>query len=218
VVDAERMRLGIMGGMFDPVHLGHMQLAQQVQRVYELDEILLVPCGSPVHRPRAHATDEARIAMVELACRDVEKMRVDARECLSKSPSYTYNTLSAIQAEQPASVLYLLLGLDAFLALPTWFRWQEIFLLAHIVVVSRPGFEMSNATLGPVLWREYMQRRAVNQDDFKQTDSGRIVMLDVPTLAISSTEIRNMVRSRQDTSPYLNKHVATYIRAHKLYQ
>lgn len=207
-----------MGGMFDPVHLGHLQLAQQVQQLCELDEILLVPCGSPVHRPRAHAPATARIAMVELACRDMEGMHIDARECVSNSPSYTFNTLTAIRSEQPDSMLHLLLGLDAFLALPTWYRWREIFALAHMVVVSRPGFEMSETTLDPVLWQQFAQRKARNLDDCQDEFAGKILMLDLPTLAISSTEIRDMVRSQRDTSQYLNKDVATYIRAHKLYQ
>ncbi len=215
---ANGKRLGIMGGMFDPVHLGHLQLAQQVQQFCELDEILLVPCGSPVHRPRAHAPAEARMAMVELACRHIEGMQLDARECLRDSPSYTFDTLNAIHSERPDTVLHLLLGLDAFMALPTWYRWREIFLLAHVVVVSRPGFKMSEATLDPALWREFEQRKVGNLASCKDAPAGKVLMLDLPTLAISSTEIRNIVRSQRDASQYLNKDVATYIRAHKLYQ
>ncbi len=207
-----------MGGMFDPIHRGHIQLAQQVHQRCALDEILLVPCGSPVHRGRAHVPAAARIAMAELACRNIDGMHVDARECLSDLPSYTYNTLSAIHSEQPASRLLLLLGLDAFLALPTWYRWQDIFALAHVVVVSRPGFEISEAALDPVLWQEFFKREAKDPDDCKQSSSGKILMLDIPTLAISSTRIRAMLRSREDVSQYLNEDVAAYIRDHELYQ
>ena len=147
--------------MFDPVHEGHLQLAQQAKQVCDLDEILLVPCGSPVHRPHANASAAARIAMLELACRGQAWLHVDTRECLSNTPSYTHNTLSAIRSEQPDSKLHLLLGLDAFLMLPTWYRWQELFSLAHIVVVARPGYTLEKTELEPVLRHELEQRETV---------------------------------------------------------
>ena len=207
-----------MGGMFDPVHEGHLQLAQKVKQLCDLDEILLVPCGSPVHRPQANTAAVARIAMLELACRGKDWLHVDSRECLSNNPSYTYTTLSAIHSEQPASVLHLLLGLDAFLALPTWYRWLELFDLAHIVVVARPGYELSGAKLEAVLQHELEKRKALSIEDCKHSSAGKILVLNVPTPAISSTEIRDMLRNERDISQYLNKDVATYIRTHKLYQ
>ena len=207
-----------MGGMFDPVHEGHLQLALQVKQRCELDEVLLVPCGSPVHRPKAIASAEARIAMLELACRDKQWLHVDSRECLSISPSYTYTTLSGIHSERPDSILHLLLGLDAFLSLPTWYRWLSLFDLAHIVVVSRPGYALSEAQLEPVLRHELERRKTTNIEDCKHSSAGKILVMDVPTAAISSTQIRDMLRSGRDASAYLNKDVGTYIRTHKLYQ
>ncbi len=207
-----------MGGMFDPVHDGHLQLAQQVKQLCDLDEILLVPCGLPVHRPRAHTPSAARVAMLELACRGKEWLHVDPRECLSNGPSYTYTSLTAIRAGQRASIFHLLLGLDAFLSLPTWYRWLDLFDLAHIVVVARPGYELTQATLDPVLQLELEKRRVRCIEDCKDSAAGKILVLNVSTPAISSTEIRDMLRNQRDISQFLNKDVATYIRTHKLYQ
>ena len=207
-----------MGGMFDPVHEGHLQLAQQVKQLCELDEILLVPCGAPVHRPQAHAPAAARVTMLELAVREKDGLHVDTRECLSSTASYTYNTLSAIHAEQPDAILHLLLGLDAFLALPTWYRWRELFVLAHVVVVARPGYELAEAKLEPALALELGQRKARTIDECKHSAAGKILVLNISTPAISSTEIRNLSRNQRDVSHYLNKDVATYIHTHKLYQ
>src|SRR5688500_7659491 len=197
-----------MGGMFDPVHVGHLQLAQHVRELCELDEVLLVPCGSPVHRPGANAPAVARIAMLELAARGKEGFHIDSRECLIDTASYTFNTLTAIHSEQPDSILYLLLGLDAFLVLPTWYRWQELFGLAHIVVVARPGYKLSEQLLDPGLRRELQQRQVKGVEECRNAKFGRILVLNVPTPAISSTEIRNMVRNQRDISQYLHKDVA----------
>jgi nicotinate-nucleotide adenylyltransferase len=218
VLVSARKRLGIMGGMFDPVHDGHLQLAQQVKQLCELDEILLVPCGSPVHRAPANTPAVARLAMLELACLGKEWLHVDTRECLSSKPSYTYTTLSAIRAEQPDSVLHLLLGLDAFLAFTTWYRWLDLFDLAHIVVVARPGYQLSEANLDPVLWHELGRRKATGITDCRNSSAGKILVLNVPTPAISSTEIRDMLRNQRDISQYLHKDVAAYIRNYQLYQ
>lgn len=207
-----------MGGMFDPVHEGHLQLAQHVQQLCELDEVLLVPTGSPVHRPCATATSAARIAMLELATRGKSRVKVDARECLSGAPSYTYNTLNAIHSEQPAAVLHLLLGLDAFLALTTWYRWRDIFDLAHVVVVARPGYVLSIDMLEPELREQLTRRQARVVEECKQVPAGKILLLNVPTPAISSTEIRRLLAANKDASQYLNRDVVSYIHAHQLYQ
>jgi nicotinate-nucleotide adenylyltransferase len=204
--------------MFDPVHEGHLELAQQVKHLCQLDEVLLVPCGSPVHRLGAIATPDARIAMLELATRDKEWLHVDTRECLSAAPSYTYNTLSAIRSEQPSAILHLLLGLDAFLAFTTWYKWREIFELTHIVVVARPGYVLSAAVLEPDLREELAKREARNLQDCNPASAGKILLLNVPTPAISSTAIRDTLRAGRDASQYLHKDVATYIHAHQLYQ
>lgn len=207
-----------MGGMFDPVHEGHLQLAQQVRHLCQLEEVLLVPCGSPVHRPRAVASPAARIAMLELATRGKDWVNVDSRECLSDAPSYTYNTLSAIRAEQPSAILHLLLGLDAFLAFTTWYRWREIFDLAHVVVVARPGYILSADMLEPELSEQLERRETRDVEDCKQASAGKILLLDVSTPAISSTEIRALLHAERDASQYLNENVVSYIHAHQLYQ
>jgi nicotinate-nucleotide adenylyltransferase len=218
VLAATGKRLGIMGGMFDPVHEGHLELARQVKQLCQLDEVLLVPCGSPVHRPRAIAIPASRIAMLELAIRGTEWLHVDPREGLSNAPSYTYNTLSAIHAEQPAAILHLLLGLDAFLVFTTWYKWREIFDLAHIVVVARPGYALSTGMLEPELRNELVKREVHSLDGCRQNPAGKILLLNVPMPAISSTEIREMLQKKRDISQYLNKDVAAYIHTHQLYQ
>ena len=131
---------GILGGTFDPVHLGHVALAQAALAGLPLGEVLWLPSGSPGHRAPPVASARDRLAMLRLATAGNPRYRIDDGELDRSEPTYTVHTLTRLRAqlgnEQP---LALLLGSDSFLSLPTWLRWRELFDLAHIAVASRPG-------------------------------------------------------------------------------
>jgi len=217
-----------MGGMFDPVHLGHLRLARAAQVYASLDEILLVPCGSPVHRPPAFASAEQRLEMLALAVAGEPGLRVDPRECRSPARSYTYDTLAAIRAEQPEAALFLVMGLDAFLQLHTWYRWQELFALAHMLVAGRPGYRFETAALDSGLRAAASPRLQTRPDACSDATAGCILLAELDTPAISSTRVRSALmkvdkgaadeEAAKEVAALLPPAVRDYIRNHRLYR
>jgi nicotinate-nucleotide adenylyltransferase len=204
--------------MFDPVHLGHLQLAQQVRNSCGLDSVRLIPAGNPVHRDKAAVSAESRIGMLDLAVANEAWLQVDDRECRSPAPSYTFDTLAGLRSELPDTVLYLLMGLDAFIALQTWYRWQELFTLAHVVVVSRPGYALTTAALAPVVRAELDARLAPDCRELSDSACGRIWLAALPTPPISSSQVRQVLRAGGNTQELLHPAVAEFIRQRGLYQ
>lgn len=132
-------RIGMLGGTFDPVHIGHLRGALEVAELLELDELRLTPSARPPHRDMPSVTAEDRLAMVQSAVAGVSPLTVDDRELKRDKPSYTLDTLESMRAElAPRDQLFLLLGWDAFCGLPTWHRWEELLEHCHIVVLQRP--------------------------------------------------------------------------------
>ncbi len=207
-----------MGGMFDPVHKGHLQLATNARNYAALDAVKLIPAGSPVHRDQPLATAAQRIAMLELACGAEPWMQVDPRECNSAAPSYTYDTAVALRAEHPDAALFLLLGLDAFLAFDSWHRWQDLLGLVHLLVAVRPGYKYESCRLARGFREEVAGRLTATADVAAQRTAGRVLMtaLDLPD--ISSTQVRHMVRKGEDISALVPAAVADYIATNKLYK
>ena len=137
--------MALLGGTFDPVHYGHLRFADTVRRTLGLRTLRLVPARDPPHRSaaRAHRPPTARPCCA-LAVAEFPGLVVDRRELERAGKSYTVLTLEELRREDPGRPLLLLLGADAFLGLPTWHRWHEIFALAHVVVVARPGVRLAD--------------------------------------------------------------------------
>lgn len=211
-------RIGIMGGMFDPVHLGHLALAEQARVHCQLDRTFLIPCGSPVHRAAAQASAAQRIHMLELAsANDTAWLQVDPRECLRAAPSYTVDTIEALQQELPGALLCLLVGLDAFLGFAGWYRWRELLDLVQLVVVNRPSYTLDVAALPTPLAAELVARQ-VSLAALGTTGAGSIVLANLTTPVLSSTAVRAALRSGTDTRTFLPPAVAEYIHAQGLYR
>jgi nicotinate-nucleotide adenylyltransferase len=132
-------RIGVLGGTFDPVHIGHLRGALEVAESLALDELRLTPSARPPHRGTPQVSAKDRLAMVECAVAGVAPLVVDARELQRDKPSYTIDTLELMRAELAAETqVFLLLGWDAFCGLPTWHRWEELLQHCHILVLQRP--------------------------------------------------------------------------------
>ena len=132
--------IGIFGGTFDPIHYGHLRLAQEIAESLRLAEIRLIPGGTPPHRAAPQVSSQQRLEMVRLAAAGNPLFTVDDREVKRSGPGYTIETLTELRREAGATQpLCVLLGADAFLELATWHRWHELFGLAHLIVAHRPG-------------------------------------------------------------------------------
>jgi nicotinate-nucleotide adenylyltransferase len=187
--------LGIFGGTFDPIHYGHLRTAFELLQTLQFDEVRFIPCGDPPHRGLTFAPAALRLEMVRLATRDQPGFVVDDRELQRGGPSYTVDTLASLRAEFPGRSLCLIIGMDAFLGLPTWRRWDEILEFAHIVVAHRPGWRVPReGPLGTLL----EDHGTESAGDLHGRPRGNIFVQEVTQLEIASTGIRSLVGDGYD--------------------
>ena len=212
--------IGILGGTFDPVHFGHLRLAEELAGTLKLDEVRFVPSGTPPHRAAPGVAAEHRLAMVQLATADNARFNVDGREVRRAGPGYTVDTLAELRAEAGGSrPLALLVGADAFLEFATWHRWHEIFGLAHVVVAHRPGYPVERWTerMPQPLAREYGARLMQQPLAAHLSPAGGIAVVPFTALDISATALRDMLRSGASPRYLLPDAVLDYIQTHRLY-
>ena len=201
--------IGLLGGSFDPIHLGHIALAQQACKTFELDQVQLIPCYQPAHRQPLYATVEQRLHMVELACQDDDKLCVNDIEYRLKSTSYTVNTLKALRQELGECSLYFIMGADAFKTFDTWHHWQEILTLTNLIIATRPNHYIENNKL--------LSKYQVNSDELKNHRASKIAFFNFDALDISSTAIRKTIKKSFDVSRNLKTNVYNFIKQEGLY-
>jgi nicotinate-nucleotide adenylyltransferase len=215
--------VGVLGGTFDPIHLGHLRLAEEARESLNLAELRLIPSGQPPHRDAPATAAEHRLAMVHLAAVGNPALVVDEGEVRARQKSYTVLTLERLRTEQgPARPLVLILGADAFEGLPTWHRWQELFELAHIAVANRPGFAPHGrrwpGTLSPALDAACRGRLGSDPAVLAAASAGRVVAFDMTPLAISASLIRDLLKAGHSARYLLPETVLDYIQNHRLYR
>jgi nicotinate-nucleotide adenylyltransferase len=213
--------LGIFGGTFDPIHCAHLELAREVRAALDLAAIRFIPAGDPPHRAAPVASAMHRLAMVELAVADRPGLEVDPREIQRRGRSYTVATLAELRAETPDRPLALIVGADAFLGLPGWHRWTELFDLAHLVVVARPGVALEGA-LSPPLAHQWTRRFRDDAVALAQEPAGSIVMQAITPHAIAASAIRAQLARGADgvnaVRGLLPAAVLAYIDRNQLYR
>jgi nicotinate-nucleotide adenylyltransferase len=212
--------IGVLGGTFDPIHYGHLRLAEELAERLRLEEVRLVPSGTPPHRSAPMAAAEHRLEMVRLAASGNSRFKVDERELRRAGPGYTFDTLKEVRAETgPSRPLAMLLGADAFLEFATWHRWHEIFGLAHVAIAHRPGFPVERwvERMPQPLAREYSARLMKQPLAIHLSPAGGIVVVPFTALDISATAIRDMLRGGASPRYLLPGAVLDYIRTHRLY-
>ena len=212
--------IGILGGTFDPIHYGHLRLAEELAGTLKLDQVRFVPSGTPPHRAAPAVAAEHRLAMVELAAAGNPRFSVDGRELRRAGPGYTFDTLAELRAEAGGTrPLALLLGADAFLEFATWHRWHEIFSLAHIAVAHRPGYPVERwaERMPQPLAREYSARLMQQPLATHLAPAGGVVVVPFTALDISATAVRDMLRAGASPRYLLPDTVLDYIQTHRLY-
>ena len=187
--------MGIFGGTFDPIHYGHLRSAFEMLQALRFDEVRFIPCGDPPHRGVTFADAQLRFRMVDVAIAGQDGFVSDDRELRRDGLSYSIDTLISLREEFPERSLGLIVGMDAFLGLPQWYRWDEILDFAHIVVAHRPGWKAPD--IGPLgdLITEHGTHRV---NDLHETTHGHIHIHAVTQLEIASTEIRELVAAGRD--------------------
>lgn len=209
----------MFGGTFDPVHFGHLRLAEESIGHLGLGGVRWIPAGQPPHRGTPQVTAGQRLAMVRLATAGNARFAVDAGEVEAATPSYTVHTLQRLRAELGTDqALVLLVGADAFAGLASWHRWQEIFSLAHVAVSHRPGFPVEIGSLPEELAGVFKDRRLAAIEALKASPAGGVVTFAMTQLAISATQIRKLLANDLSARYLLPDTVLDYIQTHSLYR
>lgn len=215
-----RRGVGLVGGTFDPVHHGHISLAEAAWEALALARIAFVPAGNPWQKNGITAT-EHRLAMLELALKDLpsDQFSVDPQELLRMGPSYSIDTLEEYREKMgPSMPLVLILGMDQWCNLTTWHRWEDILKVAHIAVANR---EMKVET--PQKLESLLKCHRVVANELTLSPFGHIAFFTMPVHRASSTTIRNTLsryptqKALLEVEDFLSVEVLTYIRDHKLY-
>lgn len=214
--------LGILGGTFDPLHIGHLRLAIEAREALGLAEVCLVPAGNPALRDAPCGTPKDRLAMVERALASLPGCSVGPAEVLNSTtnpaPSYTVHTLQRFRAlHGPQRALVLLLGADAFARLEAWHRWRELFDLAHVAVATRPGHDIRVGAGDTALDAEFLSRKGTAAD-LAGVPAGRIVPFAITALEISATAIRERLARGLSVRHLVPDPVLDYIESRQLYR
>ena len=210
-----RERIGIMGGMFDPVHIGHIKVAVAAQKALQLNQVRLVPCGIPNHRDLSLCSSLQRLDMLQLAVREYPQLVVDDRELNRPGTSFTYDTVLSLREEFPESGLFFILGIDAFSSLHRWHRWRELFELCHFVVIERPGFAVE---FPDELAAQVRQRSVADNAEVFDKQSGLIFDMEGLDSPVSSSMVRDHVANDYSLEHLLDPAVASYLKRHQLYR
>lgn len=214
------MRLvGILGGTFNPIHFGHLRMAQELADGLGMDEVRLIPSANPPHKDDVTVSAEHRAAMVELATADNPLFTLDKCELEREGHSYTIDTLMALRESLGKdAALCLMMGSDAFVKLNTWHRWQELLDYAHIILVQRPNPTEPQEKLSEELQTLLHDHYTEQVSDLSKENSGLINMQTISAHDISATHIRSQLKHGQSVRYLLPKEVAEYIQQQHLYQ
>lgn len=220
-----RKKIGIFGGTFDPIHIGHLRMALELKQQLGLDEMRLLPCHQPPHRDAPQVSSQQRAEMLRIALQDCPELQLDERELQRDKPSYTYDTLQEFRKEFGSEVsLVLCMGEDAFAGLPKWYCWQELIQLAHIVVIARPGWSIPASGEARDLLNKHLREvnsldeQSLDEKPLDETPAGSIVLQSPRLLPISATEIRQQISAGHSAQFLVPDEVWNYIKANKLYR
>lgn len=211
--------IAVLGGSFDPVHNGHLALADYCADLFHPDVLRVVPAGQPWQKRTLHASAEQRVAMLELAfAQQLPPVLIDCQEINRNSISYTIDTLKFIRTEagQEASVIFMI-GADQLHGLNTWHQWRNLFEYAHICAASRPGFSFELAKVPQEVAEQFMARLAVPQE-LRNTPHGKACLASELSIDVSSTRIRNALKQGDHPAALIPPAVLDYIEQHHLYQ
>jgi nicotinate-nucleotide adenylyltransferase len=216
-----KKRIGLFGGTFNPIHSGHLKAAAVVFRTCALDEILFIPSFFPPHKESESVVSaEHRLRMVKLAVEGNSNFFVSDIEIKDRGKSYSILTLNKLRRIYPHALFFFILGIDAFLDIETWKDYRRVLDLCSFVVISRPGYHLSEA--GKVLGKKYRDRiqelQKTNTIGGAQNDCHKIFILPFEALDVSSTEIRERLKKGLSIKGKVPPSVNEYIMRNKLYQ
>ena len=205
--------IGIFGGAFDPVHIGHSKLVSDIKKIFDFEKILIIPSGKPVFKSSHFADSMKRIEMLNLAFKNFQDVFIDDRETLKEKTCFTIETLREICKEYESKQHFsFILGQDAFESFKSWKNWEEILTLCSLIVISRPNFFIS-----PDYLDEFKNNITRSSSDFLMKH-GKIFFAETSMLNISSSEIRKKVYKKEFKKKMLEDQVLDFIKKNSLYK
>ncbi|MDH5429067.1 MAG: nicotinate-nucleotide adenylyltransferase [Nitrospirota bacterium] len=220
------MFIGILGGSFNPIHNGHLHIANFVHRTLALDRLIFVPTGDPPHKPATSlAPAHHRLEMVRLATESYPHFVVDDREARAPTVSYSIDTVQGIKHEFPTGTEFgFIIGLDAFLDFPSWKHATHLLEICQFIVCSRPGVAFSDLQSMPLL-PPTPQSSLLNLDhqkshrlDIALPSGNALTLLSVPPCEVSASQIREQIALHRPIGHWLPPSVESYIIRHQVYQ
>ena len=212
--------VGIFGGTFDPIHYGHLRVAEEIVETVGLQKMYFVPAGMPRLRHSPVASSQHRVEIVRLAIQKNPDFVLDEREIYRDGVSYSIDTVREFKQEFGEEVrLCFILGADAFIKLPEWNNWKELFNLCHFIVSTRPGYSLTliKELLSKELREECSQRWVSNTESLRKDTSGLIFIASTTMLDISATTIRAHIAVGRSVRHLVPSVTVNYISENKLY-
>ena len=200
--------IGIYGGSFDPIHLGHLKTATTLKTELQLDHLFLLPCCEPVHKDGLKYPSNDRLKMLNLALEKFSTLEIDSREILRGGGSYMIDTLHELKQIYRDEPICLIIGMDSFLKIKTWKDWQEFSKLVHLVILERQGFNIIDSSLD-----SFHNTKDVNE--LRLESNGLLYFSNCPKINISSSDIRSRIATNQNLDDLLPKSVINYLRLHE---
>ena len=183
--------IGIFGGSFDPVHLGHLKTAKSIKKELNFERVFLLPCHDPVHKNSLHYSPKQRLEMLNLAIKDYPSLEIDTREIDREGNSYMIDTLADLTEELKGKTICLIIGMDSFLSFKTWKKWDEFARLVHLIILPRNTDGLTEKSLETF-------DLALDNNDLNISSSGLLYFSNSELIDISSTDIRGKIASNQN--------------------
>ena len=183
--------IGIFGGSFDPVHLGHLKTAKSIKKELNFERLFLLPCHDPVHKNSLHYSPKQRLEMLNLAIKDYPSLEIDTREIDREGNSYMIDTLADLTEEFKGKTICLIIGMDSFLSFKTWKKWDEFARLVHLIILPRNTDRLAENNLETF-------NLALDKSDLNISSSGLLYFSNSELIDISSTDIRGKIASNQN--------------------
>ena len=216
----QRQRLGLFGGTFNPIHLGHIKAGQVVQSRFRLHQVLYIPSSIPPHKEtRAVASAADRFNMVSAALSGIPGFVASSIEIEAPGTSYSIHTLDRVRGQYPDADIYFILGIDAFLEIDTWKDYAKVLDRCFFVVISRPGYDLAEASsvLGGQLRARIKELKADEEPPDPSSSETTIFLLTIDALDIASSDIRKRLSNSMPISGMVSQPVREYIKEHRLY-
>ncbi|MDH7511437.1 MAG: nicotinate-nucleotide adenylyltransferase [Clostridiales bacterium] len=214
-------RIGLLGGTFNPIHLGHLRAAEEIEEKFSLAAVLFIPSYIPPHKLTTEIAAPAdRLAMVKLAVQGWPRFAASSIEIEARETSYSITTIDKVKRAYQDAWLFFIVGVDAFLEIETWKSYREVLEQCRFIVVSRPGYSLGQAK--KVLPGEYRDKildaRGLGRVGQSSIRKNQIFLVDIQALDISSTEIRRRIRRGEPIKGLVPEAVEEYINNNRLYQ